>query len=75
MYVNEQGLLQQWQYLPGGNEDKAMAHTWEKHRQLGPIVVSLDHRGPDGNFRLWFTDVQAKLTNGKTVTPQPMTQK
>jgi uncharacterized protein YbgA (DUF1722 family) len=51
-----------------------MAHTWEKHRRLGPIVVSLDHWGPDKKFHLWFSDVKAKLTSGETVTPQTMNQ-
>jgi len=73
LYVDDAHRIVQWQYLPGGDEREAMAHTWQKHRRLGPIVVSLEHTGPNGDFRLWFTDVTATLTNGKTVTPKPMT--
>jgi hypothetical protein len=71
LYLSDDGLIQQWQYLPGGDPSQAMAHTWDKHRQLGPIVVSLEHWGPNKNFRLWFTGVEATLTDGQTVTPQP----
>ena len=72
LYLDNNNRLVQWQYLPGGDEDKAVAHTWDKHRKLGPIIVSLEHKGADGNFRLFFTKVKAKLENGDTVTPQPM---
>jgi len=72
LYINDQNRIEQWQYLPGGDADKAKAHTWQKHRRLGPIVVSLDHWGPDKNFHLWFSDVKATLQDGKPVTPQPM---
>ena len=71
LYLNDENRIVQWQYLPGGDADKAMVHTWEKHRKLGPIVVSLDHWGPNKKFHLWFTDVKAKLVSGNTVTPEP----
>ncbi len=38
--------------------------TWEDHRRLGPLLMSLDHQGPDG-FRVWFSDVALMLQNGE----------
>jgi hypothetical protein len=71
------GLIQQWAFRRGGAPGSGRPATWEDHQQLGPILVSLDHHGPapaneDAGFRLWFTDVQATLTGGTTVTPTAM---
>ena len=35
--------------------------TWEDYRRVGPLTLSLDHRGADGSFRVWFTDVAVRL--------------
>ncbi len=74
LYLGEDGLIQQWVFRRGGKPE-GNAHTWEDHQQLGPIIVSLDHHGPEGSgFRLWFTDVQATLVDGTVVTPQPIAE-
>ena len=31
-----------------------------KLTEFGPITISLNRSGPDGNFRVWFTDVEVK---------------
>lgn len=72
LYLDENHRVQQWVFRRGGRSDGRPA-TWEDHRQLGPIIVSLGHRGPDDEFRLWFTDVRAELTDAEDeVTPVPM---
>lgn len=74
LYLGEDGLIQQWVFRRGG-QPEGNAHTWEDHQQLGPIIVSLDHHGPEGSgFRLWFTEVKATLTDGTVVTPQPIAE-
>lgn len=77
LYLGDDGLIQQWVFRRGGKAGGGGGgHTWEDHQQLGPIVVSLDHHGPKGaqgkGFRLWFTDVQATLTDGTVVAPTAM---
>ncbi|MEM1447334.1 MAG: hypothetical protein AAGF84_14850 [Planctomycetota bacterium] len=74
LYLAEDGLIQQWVFRRGG-QDNGRAHTWEDHQRLGPIIISLDHHGPEGSgFRLWFTDVKATLTDGTLVEPQPIAE-
>jgi hypothetical protein len=74
LYLNEQGLIDQWVFRKGGAATGSPA-TWENHAQIGPIIVSLEHRGPDGSdFRLFFTDVQATLNDGSTVEPLPIVE-
>ena len=61
LFVDENYRLTQWVYRRGGSEKPTRIASWEDHRGLGPLTVSLDHHGDDGKFRVWFTDVAVKL--------------
>ena len=45
----------------GGAAKPTLVATWEENRHLGPLVVSLNHRGAERNIRVWSTDVAVKL--------------
>ncbi len=47
----------QWVFKRGG-KGKGSAMTWEGERQIGPILISTEHRNKDGELQLWFSDVQ-----------------
>ncbi|UCD77969.1 MAG: hypothetical protein JSW26_21550 [Desulfobacterales bacterium] len=66
IYLADDYRLQQWVYRRGGSDKPASIATWENHRQLGPLVVCLDHRGEDENFRVWFTGVGIKLAGSNS---------
>ncbi|MBB6429419.1 hypothetical protein [Algisphaera agarilytica] len=74
LYLGEDGLIQQWVFRKGGKTDGGFATTWEEHKQLGPIIVSLDHYSGNREFRLFFTDVKATLVDGTVVEPQPIAE-
>ena len=61
IYLNENYRLQQWVYRRGGSAEPTRVTSWENYRQAGPLLLSLDHQGGDGNFRLWFTGVGVKM--------------
>jgi hypothetical protein len=61
VFLDDHDRLTQWVYRRGGSEEPTRVTTWEKHRQLGPLLVSLDHRSADENFRIWFTGVGVKM--------------
>lgn len=69
LYLDRDHRITQWVYRKGGGAD-GRAMTWENHAKLGPITVSTEHWSEDRQFHLWFTDVSAKLSNGKVVTIQ-----
>ena len=48
LFVNENHMLTQWVYRRGGSATPTRITTWEEHRKLGPLMVSLDHHGDDG---------------------------
>ena len=60
LYLDERGLIDQWVFRKGG-QDTGNASTWTDHRQLGPIIVCLNHANADGSFRLYFSDVRANI--------------
>jgi hypothetical protein len=62
LFVSEDHLLTQWVYRRGGSATPTRITTWEDNRTLGPLRVSLNHRGDDGKFRVWFTNVAVKLS-------------
>ena len=61
LYVDDHGWVMEWIYRKGGSPTPTRVTTWEDHRKVGPIVIALDHRGADGKFRVWFTDVAVQL--------------
>lgn len=64
--------IRQWVFKRGGKGD-GRAMTWTQDRQLGPLIVSTEHRDQSGQFRLWFTDISLKMRGeDKTLTPRPM---
>lgn len=66
LYLDGDNRIQQWVYRKGGAPEPARAATWENHVQAGPLVLSLEHKSADGNFRLWFSDVTVKLKGEET---------
>ncbi len=61
LFVDQNHMLTQWVYRRGGSATPTRITTWEDHRKLGPLTISMDHHGDDGKFRVWFTDVAIKL--------------
>ena len=57
LFLDDQYRLIQWVYRRGGSEKPTRIATWEDHRKVGPLAVSLNHQGEDQNFRVWFTTV------------------
>ena len=66
VYLANDDRLQQWVYRRGGSAQSAQVTTWENHRQVGPMVISLNHQGEDENFRVWFTGVGIKFTGSES---------
>ncbi len=65
LFIDDTGRIVQWIYRKGGDPQPTRITTWEGYQQIGPLLLSLDHKSPDGSFRLWFTDVAVRLT-GRT---------
>lgn len=61
LYLNEKVRLVQWVYRREGSKTPTRIATWDDHRNIGPLVVSMTHQGEEDNFKVWFTQVGVKL--------------
>jgi len=61
LFIGPDNRLIQWIYRRGGSIEPTRVTTWQNYRKVGPLTLSLDHRGPDDDFRVWFSDVAVKL--------------
>ncbi|MDX1682929.1 MAG: hypothetical protein R3336_07415 [Phycisphaeraceae bacterium] len=72
LFVRQDGLIREWIYRRHGSDEPTRISTWEDHRRVGPIVLSLDHHGPaDSNFRVWFSDVRVRM-RGRAIHLSPL---
>jgi hypothetical protein len=62
LFVAENSQIQEWIYRRGGALQPTRMSTWEQHRRVGPLTISMDHHGPEAGFRVWFTDVAVQLS-------------
>lgn len=61
LFLGDDFRLTEWIYRRGGAPEPTRVTTWEDHRQVGPLILSLEHRGKDGKFRLWFSEVAVRM--------------
>ncbi|MFI5322802.1 MAG: hypothetical protein ACHQ6U_04565 [Thermodesulfobacteriota bacterium] len=62
LFLDNNDMIAEWIYRRGGSEKPTVIATWEDNHHMGPIIMSLKHVGADNNFRIWFTDVEMKLS-------------
>ncbi len=61
LFYDDDFRLAQWVFRKGGAMQPTRAVTWEGYAQVGPLLLSLEHRDGEGKFRLWFSEVAVKL--------------
>lgn len=69
LFVDSDNRVVQWAYHRGGSDKASMAFTWEDNRLVGPLTISMNHRGATPDFRVWFTDVAVKLAGSDQWIP------
>lgn len=61
IFIDARYRMAEWIYRKGGSPNPTRVSTWEDHRRVGPLMIAMDHKGADDQFRVWFTDVGVKL--------------
>lgn len=64
LFLDPEGRILQWVYRKAGDPRPTRVTTWEDWRDVGPLKLSLDRRGADGVFRVWFTGVAVRPKGG-----------
>ena len=71
------GRIRQWVFRRGGAAPDAKgggrAMSWEGERQLGPIIISTQHRSEDDKMRLYFDGLKLKVEGeDEVLTPRAL---
>lgn len=57
LYVDSTATIRRWMFRKG-NSGEGREAFWSEPVEIGGLYFSLEHPGPDKNFKLWFTDVK-----------------
>jgi hypothetical protein len=64
LFVDSTATIKRWIFRKGNAAEPTREAFWSAPVDVGDLGVSLEHSGPDPDFRLWFTDV--KVSTGPT---------
>lgn len=59
IYFNDDYMIQEWVYKPSGGGN-SMATTWEDYHDFDGIQIAQEHKGKDGNFKIFFSDISVE---------------
>lgn len=60
VYIDENFHILEWTYHPKGQDEPALANTFEDLSNFDGIKVNMIHKNPDSGFQLNFRDVSFK---------------
>ena len=60
LYLDDSFRITQWIYRKGGSAVPTNVATWDDYRQVGPLVLALNHQWANKNVRIWFSKVAVK---------------
>ena len=63
VYFGDDHVIREWVYMPGGDSARAFATTWEDYQDFNGLNIATMHRSEDGNFELFFTEVEVDFEN------------
>lgn len=58
LYVDDNWIIQEWEFRKSGKESPGSAITWEKYADFNGIKVATDHLNEDSGLRIYFTDIK-----------------
>lgn len=65
LYIGDDNRIVQWTYHSGADSTRSTSCTWEGDMPFRGITLPTDHLGPNGSFRLWFSDVDVVFSSDK----------
>lgn len=60
LYIDNNNLIKEWSYRPGGVAEPALTTTWENNAKEGGMLLAMDHKNAKGDFRIFFTGVRVE---------------
>jgi hypothetical protein len=60
LYLDDNQLIQEWEYHKGGSSKPSLVTTWEDYKEFNGLQIAQEHKSKDGKFRVWFTGIKIK---------------
>ncbi|RIA08807.1 hypothetical protein OE09_0630 [Flavobacteriaceae bacterium MAR_2010_72] len=59
-YFSDDYLIKEWVFRKANNPEPSLISTWENYQTFEGLVLALDHKKQEGNWKLYFTNVKVK---------------
>jgi hypothetical protein len=60
LFLDSSGTVLRWIFRKGNASQPTREALWSPPEAHGPLLLSLDRKGPKDDFHLWFTDVKVE---------------
>lgn len=60
-YCGDDYLVKEWNYRKGNSDTPSLTATWENYQDFNGIKIGLNHTKPEGNWKLYFTNVNVEF--------------
>lgn len=60
-YFGNDYKIREWVFRKGNQVEPSMTTTWEDYKNFEGLEIATLHKMDEGNFKLFFTDVEVKL--------------
>ena len=58
LYLDENWIIQEWEFRKSGKESPGSAITWEGYADYNGIKIATDHLNKNSGLRIYFTDIK-----------------
>ncbi|WP_273567786.1 hypothetical protein [Maribacter halichondriae] len=59
-YFGDDHIVKEWVFRKANQEEPSMVTSWEDYTEKGGLKIAQMHKMPEGDFKLYFTDVEVK---------------
>lgn len=68
IFIDRRGMIKRWTFRKGNAAKPTREAVWTPPVQVGPLRLSLERKGPEGEFRILFADLRVDM-RGETSPP------
>lgn len=59
-YFEDDYVIKEWTFRKANQKEANLSTTWEEYSELNGLNISKGHKNAEGNFKLYFTNIQVK---------------
>lgn len=60
-YFGDDFIVKEWIFRRGNAKEPTMMTSWENYQDFNGVKIALEHKKPEENWKLYFTDVKVKM--------------